>query len=106
MTLHTFLLGIVILASVPQVSNRAGDYRPVRESRLAALQDPVDGTALNRGVKRYDNQNPAGFLALARFRHAQLQQTTRLSFDVNDGFYRQPTLGFLPIRSPPFHLPL
>jgi hypothetical protein len=106
MTLHSFLLGIVVLASVPQVSDRAGDYRPVRESRLAALHDPVDGTALNRGVKRYDNQNPAGFLALARFLQAQVHQAARVSFYINDGSYRQPRLGVLPIRSPPFHLPL
>jgi hypothetical protein len=105
-TLHTFLLGIVVLASVSQVSDRAGDYRPARESRLAAVHDPVDGTALNRGVKRYDNQSPAGFLALARLDEAQAQQAARVSFRLNDGSYRQPTRGFLPIRSPPSQLSL
>ena len=106
MTLHSFLLGIVVLASVPQVSDRAGDYRPARESQLAVLHDPVDGTALHRGIKRYDNQTPTGFLALARLGEAQAQQAARVSFFINDGSYREPARGFLPIRSPPIHLPL
>ena len=105
-TLHTFLLGIVVLASVPLGLDREGDYRPARESRLAALHDQFDGTALNRGVKRSDNQSPAGSSASARFRQAQVQQAALVSFHINDGFYRQPTLGFLPIRSPPRQLPL
>ena len=103
-TFHAFLLGIVVLTSVPQVAD--GDYRPARESRLATLPDPVDSTALNRGIKRFDHQSPPGFLALARFRQAQVQQAALFSFPINDNFNRQPTLGFLPIRSPPRQLPL
>ena len=105
-TLHSFLLGIVVLASVPQDSEREGDYRSARASRLAALHDQFDGRALNRGVKPYDNPSPGAFFASARFRQAQVQQAALLSFPINDGFYRQPTLGFLPIRSPPRQLPL
>lgn len=105
-TLHTFLLGIVVLASVPQVSDSAGDYRPARESRLAALHEPVDSTAFNRGLKRYDNQSPASILDLACFCETQVQQAARLNFYIHDGSYRQPALGFLPIRSPPFDIPL
>jgi hypothetical protein len=40
--LHTFLLGIVLLASVPQVLDREGAYRPARESRLAGLDDFIE----------------------------------------------------------------
>jgi hypothetical protein len=105
-TLHTFLLGIVVLASVPQVSEREGDYRPAHASRLATLHDQIDGRALNRGVKPYDSPSPGASFASARFRQAQVQQAALLSFPINDGFYRQPTLGFLPIRSPPLQLPL
>jgi len=105
-TLHTFLLGIVVLASVPQVSDSGGDYRPARESRLAALHDQIDGTALNRGVKRYDSSSPAGFLALARIRQAQVRQAALLSFHLKEVSYQRPTAGVLPIRSPPFQLPL
>ena len=105
-TLHSLLLGIVVLASVPQASDRAGEYRPARESRLVALHDQIDGTALNRGVKRYDNQSPAGFWALACFRQAQVQQASRVHDHPREFSYRPPTLGFLPIRSPPSHLPL
>ncbi len=106
-TLHTCLLGIVILASVPQVSDRGGDYRPERESRLAALHDPVDSTALNSGIKRFGHQSSVGFLALVRFSQAQVQQEAALfSFHLNDRFSRQPKLGVLPIRSPPLQLPL
>jgi hypothetical protein len=105
-TLHTFLLGIVVLASVPQVSDSGGDYRPAYESRLAALHDQIDGTALTRGVKRSDNHSPAGFSASARFRQVQVQQAGLLSVHIKEGSYRHPTLGFLPIRSPPFQLPL
>jgi len=105
-TLHSLLLGVVVLVSVPQVSDRAGDYRPARESRLAALHDPAEGTALNRGVKRHDNHGPASFLALVRFPQAQVHQAARISSFLNEGSYRQPMPGFLPIRSPPFHLPL
>ena len=105
-TLHTFLLGIVVLASVPQVSDNGGDYRPARESRLAALHDQVDGTALNRGVKRYDTQSPAGFSASAHFSQDQVQQAALLSFHIKEGSYQLPTVGLLPIRSPPLQLPL
>jgi len=100
-TLHSFLLGIVVLASVPQVADREGDYRPAQTSRLATLHDQIDGRALNRGVKPYDSPSPGAFFASARFRQAQVQQAALVSFHINDGFYRQPALGFLPIRSPP-----
>ena len=105
-TLHTFLLGIVVLASVPQVSEREGEYRPAHASRLATLHDQIDGRALNRGVKRYDNQSPAGFLALARIRQAQVQRAALFSFHLKEGSYQRPTAGVLPIRSPPLQLPL
>ena len=106
-TLYTCLLGIVILATVPQVSDRGGDYRPVRENRLAALHDPIDSTALNCGIKRFGHQSSAGFLALVRFGQAQVQQEAALfSFYINDRFSRQTKLGFLPIRAPPLQLPL
>ena len=104
--LHSFLLGIVVLASVPQVSEREGVNRPAHASRLAALHDQIHGRALNRGVKPYDSPSPGAFFASARFRQAQVQQAALLSFPINDGFCRQPTLGFLPIRSPPRQLPL
>ena len=105
-TLHTVLLGIVVLASVPQVSDREIDYRPLPQSRLAALHDPIDGTALDRGVKRYDGPSPTGFLALARFRQAQVQRAALPRFHIKEGSYQRPTVGVLPIRSPPFQLPL
>jgi hypothetical protein len=104
--LHTFLLGIVLLASVPQVSDREGAYRPARESRLAALDDFIDGTDLNRGVKRYDSQSPAGFLAVSVFRQLQDHRSTLPSVDNTEGIYQLPIAGALPIRSPPLHLPL
>ena len=104
--LHTFLLGIVLLASVPQVSDREGAYRPARESRLAALDDFIDGTALNRGVKRNDSQSAAGFLALGFFRQFQVQQSTVLSVNNTERIYYLPIVGALPIRSPPLQLPL
>jgi len=104
--LHTFLLGIVVLAAVPQISDRTGAYRPAGESRLAALGDLIDGAALNRGVKRYDSQSPAGFLALGFFRQFQVQQSTVLSINNTEQIYRLPIVGALPIRSPPLHLPL
>ena len=104
--LHTFLLGIVLLASVSQVSDREGAYRPARESRLAALDDFIDGTALNRGVKRYDSQSPAGFLALGFFRQIEVHQSTVLRVDNAERIYRLPIAGALPIRSPPSQLPL
>lgn len=63
-TLHSFLLGLVVLASVPQDSDRAGDYRSARESQLAALHEPIDGTALNRGVKRFEQPVPSRFLGV------------------------------------------
>jgi hypothetical protein len=105
-TLHSFLLGIVVLASVPQIPDSGGDYRTTRESRLVALHDPADGTALHREVKRYQSQSSLGSLALVRFRQVQVQQAALLSFQSKEFSYRQPTLGFLPIRSPPFRLPL
>ena len=94
LTLHTFLLGIVILASVPQVSEREGDYRPAHASRLAALHDQIDGRALNRGVKPYDSPSPGAFFASARFRQAQVQQAALLSFHINDGFIASLRWGF------------
>ena len=103
--LHTFLLGIVLLASVPQVSDRKEAYRPARESRLAALDDFIDGTALNRGVKRYDSQI-AGFLALGFSRQFQFYQSTFLSINNTERIYHLPIAGALPIRSPPLQLPL
>jgi len=106
LTLHTFLLGIVVLASIPQVSDREVDYRPTPQSRLAALHDQIDGAALNRGVKRYDSQSSAGFLALARIRQAQVQRAALFSFQLKEGSYQRPTAGALPIRSPPLQLPL
>jgi hypothetical protein len=104
--LHTFLLGIVLLASVPQVSDREGAYRPARESRLAALDDFIESTALNRGAKRYDNQSAAEFLVLARCRQFQVYQSTLLSINNTQRIYRLPIAGALPIRSPPLHHPL
>jgi hypothetical protein len=103
--LHTFLLGIVLLASVPQASDREGAFRTARESRLAALDEFIDGTALNRGAKRYDNQSPAGFLALGFFRQFRVHQSTLLSTSNTERIYRLP-IAALPIRSPPLQLPL
>ena len=103
---HTFLLGIVLLASVPQVSDREGAYRPARESRLAVLDDFIDGAALNRGAKRYDNQSPAGFLPLGYFRQSHNHLATPLGINNSERIYRLPIAGALPIRSPPLHLPL
>jgi len=105
-TLHSFLLGIVVLASVPQVADRDGDYRPAQTSRLATLHDQIDGRALNRGVKPYDSPSPGAFFASARFRQSQVQHAALLSFHLKDGSYQLPTAGLLPIRSPPFQLPL
>jgi len=104
--LHSFLLGIAVLASVPQVPDSSGDYRRTRESRLVALHDHIDGTALSRGAKRFDNQSPVVFLALARFRQAQVQQAARVHDHSREFSYRPATPGFLPIRSPPSHLAL
>lgn len=104
--LHTFLLGIVLLASVSQVSDRDGAFWPARENRLAALDDFIDGAALNRGAKRYDNQSPAGFLPLSFFRQFEVQQSTVLSVNNTEQIYRLPIAGALPIRSPPSQLPL
>ena len=72
----------------------------------ASFEGLFDGTALNRGVKRYDNQSPAGFLAAARIRQAQVQRAALLSFHSKESSYKRPTAGILPIRSPPFQLPL
>ena len=63
---------------------------------MATLHDQIDGRALNRGVKPYDSPSPGGLFASARFRQAQVQQAALLSFHINDGYYRQPSLGFLP----------
>jgi hypothetical protein len=104
--LHTFLLGFVVLASVSQVSDRDGAYRPARESQLAALDDFIDGTALNGGVKLYDSQSPAGFLVLGFFRQFQVYQSAILGINNTERIYRLPTAGALPIRSPPSQLPL
>jgi hypothetical protein len=100
----SFLLGIVVFVSVPQVSDREGNYRPAHENRLAALYDRVDGTSFNRAVKRCDRPGAPGFLALARFRHAQAQRAVALSFRIVEGSNQRPTTGVLPIRSPPFQL--
>lgn len=101
--LHSFLLGVVVLVTVPQVSDRAGDYRTIRDSRLVALHDQIDRTALNRGEKRCDNQSPAGFLALARFRQAEVQQSSRVHDHPREFCYRPPTLGICQsgLRLPP-----
>ena len=103
-TLHVFLLGIGLFASALQSSGDR-DYS-VRESRLAAPQNAIEGTALNRGVNRYDNQSPARFLALARFRASQAHRSTLLGVNHTERFYQHPAAGVLPIRSPPFQLPL
>lgn len=102
--LHTFLL--VVFVSVPQVSNREGVYRPAHESRLAGLDDFIDGTALNRSVTRYDSQSPAGFLALGVFREFQGRRSTLLSAHNTEGIYQLPIAGALPIRSPSVQPPL
>jgi hypothetical protein len=106
MAFHTFLLSVVILASAPQVSDREGAYRPTDESRLAALSDFIDATALNRGAKRYDNQNSAGFLASAVFRRLPLHRSTLENVNIIEPIYQLPITGALPIRSPPLQLPL
>ena len=105
-SLHFFLLGVVVLDSVPQVSDLEVDNRPLPVRRLAHLHDPTDGTALNPGIKRYDSQSPAVFLALPRIRQSQDQRAAVLSFHIKEGSYQRPTAGVLPIRSPPFQLPL
>ena len=101
---HTFLLCIVVPALAPQVSDRSGDYRPARDSRLAALQAPIEGTALNREVKRHDVPSWLSFLAPTRFRQAQVQRAARLTFPIRESSYQRPTAGVLPIRSPPFQI--
>ena len=72
--MHSFLLGILLLLSIPEGVDGVESYRPARELRLAALHDPSDATTLNRGGKR-DYQSVTSFPALARFRQAQLQVT-------------------------------
>jgi hypothetical protein len=104
--LHAFLLGIVLLTAVPPVSDREGAFRPVRESRLAVLVDFIDGTALNRGAKRYDSQSPAGILASGFFQQSHVQRSTLVGINNTERFYPLPIAGALPIRSPPWQLPL
>jgi hypothetical protein len=106
LSLHTFLLGIFVLASTPQLSDRAGDYRPARDSRLAALHAPIEGTALNREVKRRDVPSWLSFLAPTRFRQAQVQRAARLSFPIVESSYQRPPAGALSIRSPPLQISL
>jgi hypothetical protein len=106
MTLHTFLLGIVVLAAASQVSDREGAYRPAGESRLAALGDFIDGTALKRGAERNDGQGPAGFLASAVFHSSRLSRSALPSVYHVEPLYQLPIAGALPIRSPPLQLPL
>lgn len=103
--LHSFLLGILLLLSIPEGMDGIGSYRPARELRLAALHDSSDATTLNRGVKR-DYQSLTGFPALAGFRRAQLQLAARLNDHPSEELSRQPTLGMLSIRSPPWSSPL
>ena len=104
--LHFFLLGVVVLGSDPQVSDLEVDNRLVPVRRLVPLHNPTDGTALNPGIKRYDSQSPAVFLALPRIRQSQDHLTALFGFHFKEGSYQRPTAGVLPIRSPPFHLPL
>ena len=101
MALHTLFLSVVILASAPQDADREGAYRPTEERRLAALSDFIDATALNRGVKRYDNQSPVGFLASAVLRPLQLHRSTLENVNNIGPIYQLPIAGALPIRSPP-----
>jgi hypothetical protein len=86
--------------------DREEAYRPARESRLVALDNLIESTALNRVVKRYGHQSPAGILASSLFRPLQARQSTLLSIKNTERIYDKPIAGALPIRSPPLPLPL
>lgn len=100
-TLQNFLLGLSLLALLPQVSQHSGDYRPAGQSRLIALNDFIDNGALSRSVKRFDDHGLERWVALKTATDDHKQVFLAVKIHPNEPHYHFVAPGALPIRSPP-----
>ena len=98
---QTFLVGIFVLASLPQISNLPVDQLPIRDSTFVSPAGTFDGAVLNRTFKTYEWQGHERFVVAGGLQDVRLQSESIRNDRYDHGRYQSPVLSFSSIRAPP-----
>jgi hypothetical protein len=98
---QTFLVGIFVLASLPQIHNLPVDQLPIRDSSFVSPAGTFDGAVLRRTFKTYEWQGHERFVIAGGLLHVRLRSGSIVNKRYDQGRYQSLVLSFSPNHSPP-----